>query len=59
MALAVFAGSAEEEPIGLITAIARSRAEGEFVPLADALESLGVDPSEVEALLADRASEAA
>ena len=40
-------------------AIARSRADGEFVPLADALESLGVDPSEVEALLAYRANEAA
>lgn len=40
-------------------AIARSRAEGQFVPLADALESLGVDPREVEALLADRAGEAA
>ena len=36
-------------------AIARSRAEGQFVPLAAALESLGVDPREVEALLADRA----
>lgn len=40
-------------------AIARSRAEGQFVPLADALESLGVDPREIEALLADRAGEAA
>ena len=35
-------------------AIARSRAEGQFVPLAAALESLGVNPREVEALLADR-----
>src|SRR3954453_20195676 len=35
--------------------IARSRAEGEFVPLSAALETLGVDPREVEALLADRA----
>ena len=35
-------------------AIARSRAGGQFVPLAAALESLGVDPHEVEALLADR-----
>jgi len=35
-------------------AIARSRAEGQFVPLAAALESLGVDPGEVEAILADR-----
>ncbi len=34
--------------------IARSRAEGQFVPLSAALESLGVDPREVEALLADR-----
>jgi prevent-host-death family protein len=40
-------------------AIARSRAEGQFVPLADALESLGVDPHEIEALLADRSGEAA
>lgn len=40
-------------------AVARSRAKGEFVPLTEALESLGVDPREVEALLADRASEAA
>lgn len=37
-------------------AIARSRAEGQFVPLSEALESLGVDPREVEALLADRAA---
>jgi prevent-host-death family protein len=36
-------------------AIGRSRADGQFVPLAAALESLGVDPREVEALLADRA----
>ena len=36
--------------------IARSRADGQFVPLSAALESLGVDPREVEALLADRAS---
>lgn len=36
--------------------IARSRAEGQFVPLRAALESLGVDPREVEALLADRAN---
>lgn len=35
--------------------IARSRAEGQFVSLSAALESLGVDPREVEALLADRA----
>jgi len=35
--------------------IARSRAEGQFVPLSAALEALGVDPREVEALLADRA----
>ncbi|GAB3153541.1 hypothetical protein GCM10027290_46490 [Micromonospora sonneratiae] len=35
--------------------IARSRADGQFVPLSAALESLGVDPREVEALLADRA----
>ena len=35
--------------------IARSRAEGQFVPLPAALESLGVEPREVEALLADRA----
>ncbi|MFI2710052.1 type II toxin-antitoxin system Phd/YefM family antitoxin [Micromonospora sp. NPDC018662] len=35
--------------------IARSRADGQFVPLSAALESLGVDPKEVEALLADRA----
>lgn len=40
-------------------AIARSRTSGEFVPLTEALESLGVDPREVEALLSDRASEAA
>ncbi|HEY0696951.1 MAG TPA: type II toxin-antitoxin system Phd/YefM family antitoxin [Micromonospora sp.] len=40
-------------------AIARSRADGEFVPLAAALESLGVDPREVETLLADRKNEAA
>lgn len=40
-------------------AIARSRAEGQFVPLSAALESLGVDPREVEALLADRAGGAA
>jgi prevent-host-death family protein len=40
-------------------AIARSRANGDFVPLTDALASLGVDPREVEALLADRPSEAA
>lgn len=40
-------------------AIARSRAEGQFVPLAAALESLGVDPREVEAILADRTGEAA
>ncbi len=40
-------------------AIAHSRAEGQFVPLAAALESLGVDPREVEALLADRSGEAA
>ncbi|HET8681069.1 MAG TPA: type II toxin-antitoxin system Phd/YefM family antitoxin [Micromonosporaceae bacterium] len=40
-------------------AIARSRAEAEFVPLAAALESLGVDPREVEALLAEKAAEAA
>lgn len=40
-------------------AISRSRADGEFVPLADALESLGVNPSEVEALLAERAGVAA
>lgn len=39
--------------------IARSRAEGQFVPLSAALESLGVDPHEVEALLADRAGGAA
>lgn len=36
--------------------IARSRADGEFVPLSAALESLGVDPREVEAPLADRAN---
>lgn len=36
--------------------IARSRAEGQFVPLSAALESLGVDPREVEALLAERAN---
>ncbi|GAB3072095.1 hypothetical protein GCM10027186_28730 [Micromonospora schwarzwaldensis] len=36
--------------------IARSRADGQFVPLSAALESLGVDPKEVEALLADRAN---
>ncbi|MEV1318449.1 type II toxin-antitoxin system Phd/YefM family antitoxin [Micromonospora arborensis] len=36
--------------------IAHSRAEGQFVPLSAALESLGVDPREVEALLADRAN---
>ncbi len=36
-----------------------TRAEGEFVPLSAALESLGVDPREVEALLADRAGGAA
>jgi prevent-host-death family protein len=36
--------------------IARSRAEGQFVPLSAALESLGVDLREVEALLADRAN---
>ncbi len=40
-------------------AIARSRADGQFVPLAAALESLGVDPKEVEAILADRAGVAA
>ena len=40
-------------------AIARSRADGEFVPLSAALESLGVDPKEVEALLSDRSGEAA
>jgi prevent-host-death family protein len=40
-------------------AIARSRAEGHFVSLSEALESLGVDPREIEALLADRAGEAA
>ncbi|MEV7228920.1 MULTISPECIES: type II toxin-antitoxin system Phd/YefM family antitoxin [Polymorphospora] len=40
-------------------AIARSRADGEFVPLAAALESLGVDPEEVQALLADRGRAAA
>jgi prevent-host-death family protein len=40
-------------------ALARSRAEGQFVPLADALESLGVNPREVAALLADRAGDAA
>jgi prevent-host-death family protein len=40
-------------------AIARSRTDGQFVPLSAALESLGVDPREVEALLADRAGEAA
>ncbi|MDG4765276.1 MULTISPECIES: type II toxin-antitoxin system Phd/YefM family antitoxin [Micromonosporaceae] len=39
--------------------IARSRAEGQFVPLSAALESLGVDPREVEALLADRTDGAA
>jgi len=39
--------------------IAHSRAEGEFVPLSAALESLGVDPREIEALLAERAGEAA
>ncbi len=36
-------------------AIAHSRANGQFVPLSAALESLGVDPREVEALMADRA----
>jgi prevent-host-death family protein len=41
------------------SAITRSRAEGQFVPLSDALESLGVDPAEIEALLAERAGEAA
>jgi hypothetical protein len=40
-------------------AIARSRAEGQFVPLSAALESLGSIPREVESLLADRAGEAA
>jgi prevent-host-death family protein len=40
-------------------AIARSRAEGQFVPLSAALESLGVDPNEIDALLADRSGEAA
>lgn len=35
-------------------AVARSRDEGQFVPLAAALESLGVDPREIEALRADR-----
>ncbi|MBQ1021704.1 prevent-host-death family protein [Micromonospora sp. D93] len=39
--------------------IAHSRAEGQFVPLSAALEALGVDPREVEALLADRADGAA
>ncbi|WBB95027.1 type II toxin-antitoxin system Phd/YefM family antitoxin [Solwaraspora sp. WMMA2080] len=39
--------------------IARSRAEGQFVPLSAALESLGVDPREVEALLTDRTDGAA
>lgn len=39
--------------------IARSRAEGQFVPLAAALETLGVDPREIEALLADRSGNAA
>ena len=33
----------------------RFRSEGQFVPLSAALEALGVDPREVEALLADRA----
>lgn len=36
--------------------IARSRADRQFVPLSAALESLGVDLKEVEALLADRAN---
>nr|MDT0659223.1 type II toxin-antitoxin system Phd/YefM family antitoxin [Micromonospora sp. DSM 115978] len=39
--------------------IAKSRAEGQFVPLSAALESLGVDPNEIDALLADRSGEAA
>ncbi|MFY1651121.1 type II toxin-antitoxin system Phd/YefM family antitoxin [Solwaraspora sp. WMMB762] len=39
--------------------IARSRAKGLFVLLPAALESLGVEPREVEALLADRADGAA
>jgi prevent-host-death family protein len=37
-------------------AIARSRVDGQFVPLGAALESLGVDPREIEALLTDRAA---
>ena len=39
--------------------LARSRAEGQFVPLAAALESFGVDPHEVEKLLAHRVGGAA
>ncbi|MFY1700966.1 MULTISPECIES: prevent-host-death family protein [Micromonospora] len=35
--------------------IARSRAQGQFVPLSAALESLGVDPREAGALQSDRA----
>jgi prevent-host-death family protein len=38
--------------------IARSRSGGQFVPLSEALESLGVDPREVAALLAARSGEA-
>ncbi len=39
--------------------IARSRSGGTFVPLSAALESLGVDPKEVEVLLADHPGAAA
>ena len=35
--------------------VARSRTRGQFVPLTAALESLGVDPREVEALVRARA----